>query len=293
MKYRIACRELIGAIAFIATAPAALGDSPCYADYRDTTAAERAKMTAVLETIRSALPAPPAGWVLPSDDTISVPQSFCQDFAKVPFMYGYSRLYRQVGDAEQRNKLMDDQAAIQAEIYKKKQPRLEAIQAQIEALVAKQVPYFQKGDVAGAQKYSAEIEKLQAEYQKLAEEGIDEAAMTAASKEMNRDLELTIRVEVNPVTARTPDEAKPTTRPAGSGSAYRWHVEDENSSNDHALYYFGTWFKRPDGSFQPSVRQGAPFSAAHAISIEVIGYPERVTQMLAAIDFAKVASVVR
>jgi hypothetical protein len=142
-------------------------------------------------------------------------------------------------------------------------------------------------------KYSAEIEKLQAEYQKLAEEGIDEAAMTAASKEMNRDLELTIRVDVNPMTARTPDEAKPTTRPAGSGSAYRWHVEDENSSNDHALYYFGTWFKRPDGSFQPSVRQGAPFSAAHAISIEVIGYPERVTQMLAAIDFAKVASVVR
>lgn len=293
MKNRIPTRELIGAIATVAFVPAAIGDSPCYADYRDTTPAERAKMTAVLETIRSALPAPPAGWVLVSDDAVSVPQSFCQDYAKVPLTYGYSRLYRQVGDAEQRNKLMDDQAAIQAEIYKKKQPRLEALQAQIEALVAKQVPYFQKGDIAGAQKYDAEIQRLQAELTTLADEGIDPVAIAALGKEMNRDLELEISVYVNPMTARTPDQAKPTTRPAGSGSAYRWHVEDENSSNDRALYYFGTWFKRPDGTFQPSVRQGAPFSAAHALSIEVTGYPERVTQTLAAIDFAKVASVVK
>jgi hypothetical protein len=293
MKNRRLIRGSIGVFAVVACAPAALGDSPCYAGYRDTTPAERTKMTSVLETIKSALPAPPTGWVLMSDDVISVPQGLCQDFAKVPLDYSFSRNYRQVGDAEQRNKLMNDQAAIQAEIYKKKQPRLEALQAQMEAVVAKQIPLMQKGDIAGAQKYDAEIQRLQTEYQNLADEGIDPAAMAAAGKAMNRDLELTIRVYVNPMTARTPDEAKPTTRPAGSGSAYRWHVEDENSSNDHALYYFGTWFKRPDGSFQPSVRQGAPFSAAHALSIEVTGYPDRVTETVAAIDFAKVASVVR
>jgi hypothetical protein len=293
MMYRIPRRELIGAIAFIATAPAALGDSPCYADYRDTTPAERAKMTAVLETIRSALPAPSAGWRLLSDDAVTVPQSFCQDFAKVPLTYSYTRYYQQVGDAEQRKKLFEDRTANQVETYKKNQPRIEALQAQVEAVVAKQVPYYQKGDIAGAQKYDAEIQRLQAEIQALANEGNDPAAAAALGKEMNRDLELTITVYVNPMTVRTPDEAKPTTRPAGSGSAYRWHVEDDSQNIDHALYYFGTWFKHPDGSFQPSVRQGAPFSAAHAISIEVIGYPERVTQMLAAIDFAKVAPVVR
>jgi hypothetical protein len=283
----------IGAIAIAAFAPAALGDSPCYADYRDTTPAERAKMTSVLETIKSALPAPPPGWQLMSDDAVSVPQSFCQDFAKVPLTYGYTRYYQQVGDAEQRKKLFDEQTAPQVEIYKKNQPRMEALQAQIEALVAKQVPYFQKGDIAGAQKYDAEIQKLQAEMQALANEGNDPAAAAALGKEMNRDLELTITVYVNPLTARTPDQAKPTTRPAGSGSAYRWHEEDDSRNVDHALYYFGTWFKRPDGTFQPSVRQGAPFSAAHALSIEVTGYPDRVTETVAAIDFAKVASVVR
>lgn len=293
MKIKRLRRGLIGAIAIAAIAPAALGDAPCYAGYRDTTPAERAKMTSVLKTIESALPAPAAGWVLVNNDEISVPQSFCQDMAKVPFDYGFSRYYQQVGDQEQRNKLLNDQAAIEAEIYKKKQPRLEAIQAQMEAIVAKQVPLFQKGDIAGAQKYDAEIQRLQAEYQKLADEGIDPAAMEAVAKEMSRDLNLTIFVRVNPMTARTPDDAKPTARPSGSGSAYRWHVEDESRSEDHALYYFGTWFKRPDGSYQPSVRQGAPFSAAHGLSIEVIGYPDRLTQTLAAIDFAKVASVVK
>jgi len=293
MKNSRLFRGSIGVIGFFVLAPAALGDSPCNAGYRDTTPAERAKMTSVLETVRSALPAPPTGWVLLSDDAISVPQSFCQDWAKVPFDYSFSRYYQQVGDQEQRNKLLNDQGAIEAEIYKKKQPRLEAIQAQMEAIVAKQVPLLEKGDIAGAQKYNAEMEKLQAEYKALADQGTDPAAMEAVTKEMSRDLTLTIYVRVNPMTARTPDEAKPTTRPAGSGSAYRWHVEDESRSEDHALYYFGTWFKRPDDSFQPSVRQGAPFSAAHALSIEVTGYPDRVTQTIAAIDFAKLASVVR
>src|SRR5262245_53759204 len=293
MKNKHLGRALIGAFAVVAIASPALGDSPCYADYRDTTPAERAKMTSVLETIKSALPAAPAGWQLLSDDAVSVPQSFCQDFAKVPLTYDFTRFYQQVGDAEQRKKRFEDQTASQVEIYKKNQPRIEALQAQIEALVAKQVPYFQKGDIAGAQKYDAEIQRLQAEIQTLANEGNDPAAAAALGKEMNRDLDLRITVYVNPMTARTPDEARPTTRPAGSGSAYRWHVEDDSQNIDHALYYFGTWFKRPDGSFQPSVRQGAPFSAAHALSIEVTGYPDRVTETLAAIDFAKVASVVR
>ena len=163
----------------------------------------------------------------------------------------------------------------------------------MEKLNAQQVALLQKGDFAGAEKYSPQIAALVEEYQRVADEGNDPAAMNAVSKEMNRDLELTISVRVNPMTASVPDGAKPMTAPAGAKSAWRWHVEDESESTDHALYHLGTWFKRPDGSFQPSVRQGAPFSAAHGLTLEITGDPERVTQTIAAIDFAKLAAIVR
>ena len=283
-------RVFIGLCSLLAAGSTALADSPCNAGYRDTTAAERAKMTAVLETVKSALPTPPAGWVLTVDDAISVPQSLCQDFAKVPLDYSHTRHYSNVGDAEQRQKLINDQAAIEAEAYKKKQPRLEAIQAKMEKISAQQVALIQKGDFAGAEKFNAEMAKVQAEYQQVADEGNDPQRMEAIGKEMSRDLEMTISIRVNPMTARVPPEAKPTAVPAGAKAAYRWHVEDSSSSNDHALYHFGTWFRRPDGTLQPSVRQGAPFSAAHAITVEVTGESQRVTQTLAAIDFAKIAS---
>jgi hypothetical protein len=273
---------------FIAV-PGAMADAVCYKGYRDTTAAERAKMNSVLQTVKDAMPAPPAGWVIGGDDSFSVPQSLCQDYALVPLDYGFGRLYRQVGDADRRQKLIDDQSARLGEAYKQKQPRLEAIQAKMEKLNAQQITLLQKGDFAGAEKFSTQIAALQEEYRKVADEGNDPAAMDAASKEMNRDLELTISVRVNPMTASVPTEAKPMTAPAGAKSAWRWHVEDSSQSTDHALYHFGSWFKRPDGSFQPSVRQGAPFSAAHGLTLEITGDPERVTQTITALNFAKVA----
>lgn len=293
MKSGLSRRRLAWLVTLIAVAQAALADAPCNAGYRDTTPAERTKMTSVLETVRSAMPAPPAGWVIGGDEAISVPQSMCQDYAKVPLDYSFTRYYRNVGDAEERQKPLMDQAMIEAEAYKKKLPRLEAIQAKMEKLVAQQVALVQKGDLAGAEKYSTEIAKLQEEYQKVADEGSDPAAMDAIAKESFRDMEMTISVRVNPMTAVTPAEAKPIAPPAGAKSAFRWHVEDEKQSVDHVRYYFGTWFKRPDGSFQPSVRQGAPFSAAHGFTLEITGDPGRVTQTISALDFAKVVSALR
>jgi hypothetical protein len=280
-------------ISFLIASPGAIADSPCYKGYRDTSPVERAKMTAVLQTVKDALPAPPAGWQISSDDAISVPQSLCQDFGLIPIDYGFGRLYRQVGDAQKRQKLMDDQSARLVEAYKQKQPRLEAIQGKMEKLNAQQIALLQKGDLAGAEKFGPQIAALQEEYQKVADEGNDPAAMNAVSKELNRDLELTISVRVNPTTASVPTGAKPMVAPAGAKSAHRWHVEDENQSTDHALYYFGTWFKRPDGTFQPSVRQGAPFSAAHGMTLEISGDPARVTQTISALNFAKVASALK
>jgi hypothetical protein len=250
-------------------------------------------MTAVLETIRSAMPAPAEGWVIGGDDAISVPQSLCQDYKLVPINYNFTRWYRNVGEAEQRQKIVMDQAAIEAEAFKKKQPRLDAIQKQMEAVSAKQVALIQKNDFVGAEKFNAEIDRLQTEYQRVADEGSDPAALQAASKAAARDTELTIQVMVNPGTARSPAEAKPATVPAGAKSAYRWHVEDEGQSNDHALFYFGSWFKRPDGSLQPAPPPNAPPSGPHGFTIEITGDPARVTQAVAAIDFAKIAATAR
>lgn len=290
MKSGLKCAVLA---VLLSVPPAALADRACDAGYRDTTPAERAKMTGVLETIRSAMPAPAAGWAIGGDDAISVPQSLCQDFARVPLNYNFTRWYRNVGEAEERQKIAMDQATIEAEAFKKIQPRLEAVQKQMEAVSAKQVALIRKNDFAGAEKYNAEIARLQAEYQRIADEGSNPAALEAAGKAANRDVELTIQILVNPMTLSTPAEAKPTTRPAGATSAYRWHVEDEKQSTDHALFYFGGWFKRPDGKIQPSVRQGAPLSTAHAFTIEVSGDPERVTQTVAAMDYAKLTSVLK
>lgn len=277
----------------VAAVPIAFADSPCNAGYRDTTAAERAKMTAVLEAIKGAMPAPPAGWTIGGDDAISVPQSMCQDFRLVPVSYDFTRWYRNVGESEQRQKIVMDQAGIQAEAFRKKQPRLDAIQKQMEAVSAKQIALIQKNDFAGAEKYNAEIDRLQTEYQRIADEGSDPAALEAASKKANRDMEMTISVRVNPFASSVPAGAKPATAPAGAKSAYRWHVEDESQSNDHALFYFGSWFKRPDGSLQPNPPPGAPLSAAHGFTIEITGDPARVTQAVSAIDFARIAAVGR
>ena len=282
-----------GAVAWLVAASPAYADSPCDAGYRDTTTTERAQITRVLETIRSAMPAPAAGWVIGGDETLSVPQSLCQDFKLVPLPYSFSRLYRNAADSERQMKLINDQAAVEAAAFEKKKPRLEAIQAQMEKVVAQQVAVMQKGDMAGAQKFNAEIERLQNEYQKIADEGSDPKAMEAAGKAANRDMELSISVHVNPMTARTPTEAKPVTAPTGAKYAHRWHVEDENQSVDHALYYFGSWFRRPDGTFQPAPPPGAPLSAAHGLTIEIIGDPARVTQAVSTTDFAKLAAIAK
>ena len=46
----------------------ALADSECGKGFRDTTAAERTAMTDVLTTALAALPAPPTGWIVTTDE---------------------------------------------------------------------------------------------------------------------------------------------------------------------------------------------------------------------------------
>ncbi len=252
-------------------------------------------MTAVLQTVQSALPAPPEGWVtaVSTADEFSIPQTMCRDFEKVPLQYELSRLYRQVGDAEARQAKFDEQASKEAANYEQKQPRIDALMAKMEKLAATQAALAEKGDIAGAQKLNPQMEKLQAEMTKVMDEGSDPAAMNAAGKEMNRDLEMSIAVRVNAWTEYAGPDAKPVALPSGAQSAYRWHVEDETHSNDHALYLFGAWRPYKQGGWRTGERTGAPLSAAHTVSIRVTADPDRLPKTVRAIDFGKITPLLK
>lgn len=278
----------------LAAAPAALADSACNAGIRDTTPAERAQITGVLKATQAALPPAPEGWIIVVDPSneIFVPAKMCRDHEAAPWSYGFTRTYRQVADAESRNKLLVDQAAAQRLALDQRKTRLDAAMAKYQAIMKQQMALNQKQDYAGAEKLQPQLEAAQKEYETLISEATDPAAAAATDKAFNRDLEMTIAVAVNPAVQRAGQGAKAVAPPAGAKSAHRWHVETETESNDQALYLFGAW-KPGQGGMQPTLRTGVAPSGAHGLSVVVSGDPERVTQTVAAINFAKLATVVR
>ena len=86
-------RALACFVSLVTLLPIALADAPCNKGYRDTTAAERARITAALQAAKSALPPAPEGWQLRGGDDISVTTSICQDGEAVPWDYSLSRSY--------------------------------------------------------------------------------------------------------------------------------------------------------------------------------------------------------
>ena len=281
-------------VALLAVTPTH-GDSPCNADFRDTTTAERAQVTGVLKAMQSALPPAPEGWIILVDSAneISVPSRMCRDHEATPWSYGFTRSYRQVADAESRNKLLADQAARQQAAMEQRQPRLEAAQKKMQAIIEQQMALNQKRDYAGAEKLQPQLEAAQKEFESIIGEVDDPAASAATQKAFNRDLEMSITVSMNPRVERTGEGAASIPAPASARSAQRWHVEDANGSNDRALYLFGAWKPAGQGTFQPTPRAGVAPSGAHALSVLVQGDAERVTQTVAAIDFTKLAAIVR
>jgi hypothetical protein len=279
----------------LAVTPCALGDSPCYKGIRQVTAAENQQMTSVLKAAQAALPPAPAGWITVLDTNLefSLPGTICNDVANVPWGYSVSRTYRQTAGAEARQQIMVDQAARQRAAMQERQPRLDALQARMQKIIEQQMALNQKRDYAGAEKLQPQLEAAQKEYEKLITEAHDPAAMAAVGKEFDRDREFVISVRVNPHSEVVGAGARALTPPAGGKSAQRWHVEDENQSIDHALYLFGAWRPGAAGGWQQLARAGVAPSGVHGVAVDVRGDPERVTQVVAKIDFAKLAATVR
>ena len=281
------------AVAISAFAPPALADAECYKDYRPITAAEKARMTAVIGAVKSALPPAPEGWVVVGTDDFSPPDSLCKDFEEVPFQYEFTRSYQNVSNNDAHEKVLAAMAARQQAEQAQKQPRIDAIQAKMEKLVKAQVALVEKGDYAGAQKYSVEIDKLQQEMSKVMDEGRDPAQEAADARAFAKDNEMHITVNVNLWTARAYPGATTMAPPAGAQSAWRWRDEGRDQTTDHEVYLFGTWKPNGKGGLRGISRSGASLFAAHFFTVEVSADPDRIHKTVAGIDFAKLAATLR
>lgn len=280
-------------VAALLLAPPAFGDAPCYKDYRTITAAEKARMTAVLEAVKSAMPPAPAGWVVASTDDFSLPDSMCKDFELVPFQFHFGRTYRNVGSNDAREKIIEAQAARYQAQQAQKQPRIDAIQAKTEKLVKAQVALIEKGDYAGAEKYNMEIDKLQKEMGRVMDEGRDPAQEAADARAYAKDNEMYITVEVNPWAAGANPGATTMTGPPGAQSAWRWRDEGQDLTTDNELYLFGTWKPNNRGGWRGISRSGVSLFGAHFLTVKVTADPDRIRNTVAAIDFAKLAATLR
>jgi hypothetical protein len=276
----------------ITGASTARADAPCDAGFRDSTAAERAQMTAILQAAKNALPSAPAGWQIGGYEVISVAGSVCRDVENRPWNYGISRQYDRIDDYEARQKEFQDAAALAAAEQKKKQPRLDAVMAKMQKLSEQQIALVQNSDMAGAEKSNYEMAKLQEEYGKIAAEGDSEAQIAAAGKKMNRDIGISISVQVNPTSGSQDAGARSFALPPGAVAALRWDEtgDPNNADQGHALVLFGKWTRTKDVTWRPSLRPNAAPTAAHVISVKVMADPTRIDSVLQAIDFKSLAT---
>lgn len=280
-------------LAAIFGASIAGADAPCHAGFRDSTAAERARMTAFLENAKKSLPPAPAGWQIGGYEEISVAGSVCRDGENRPWNYGISRNYTRVDDYEARQQAMRGTAAYAAAEQQKKQPRMDALMAQMTKLSERQVALVQKGDMAGAEKLNHDMVKIQAEYKKVADEGDSQARIAAAGKEMDRDLHMSISVQVNETARPLASGVANFPLPPGASIAERWTrpADAEKSAEGHALVLYGGWNRVDKTKSRTAARRAnAVPTAAHVVSVEVVGDPARIDPLLQGIDFSSLAA---
>jgi hypothetical protein len=281
------------AVATVFGAAIARGDGPCNAGFRDSTPAERARMTAILEIAKKSLPPAPAGWQIGGYEEISVANSVCRDGENIPWSYGISRNYTLVDDYEARQQVMRDAAANAVAEQAKKQPRMDALMAQMRALSQRQIALIQKGDTAGAQKLNHEMAKIETELKKVMDEGNSQEQIAAAGKEHDRDMHMSISVRINETAKPLTSGATSFALPAGATVTQRWirPADAEKSAEGHALVLYGTWSRvEPKKSWMAARRANAVPTAAHVISVEVVGDPARIDPLLQGIDFKSLAT---
>ena len=119
------------------------------------------------------------------------------------------------------------------------------------------------------------------------------ARIAAAGKEMDRDLHMSISVRVNETAVPLTSGAANFPLPSGASVAQRWTrpADAEKSAEGHALVLFGGWNRAEQTKrWMPARRANAVPTAAHVISVEVVGDPARIDPLLQGIDFKSLAT---
>lgn len=267
----------------------ACADGVCERGYHDLTPAESATMTSVLEAARAAVPAPPSGWINTlNDDSVSPPRSVCLDYS--PWGYSYSRHYSHVEGAEEREQAVAEAGADLKAAMAEKQPRLDALMAEMNTLSTEFAEAAASGDSARVETIKAESERLNAEYEAVMNEGDPMAAFEAATTSQYQDLEMSVAVRVNPLT-ESPIDGAQAIEVSGASAAWEWTSGDDGQSGN-ALVLFGTW--RPAASGYGLESVGIPGVAPEqpqAIAVTIIAHKARLPSMIAATDFAALADL--
>lgn len=283
---------IAGLVSLFTIAPVALGDAPCNTGFRDVTPAERARITAALQAAESALPPAPEGWQqVNANGEFSIPASICRDGEKRLWHYQTGRSYTNAASPEARQKIMADAAAAAAAGRAKNQAQMDALQQKMMSIMQQQMALNQKQDYAGAEKLQPQLDKVQADYEKLATAG--NASIEAAGRAFERDLHMSISVDVNSRPRNPVRNVTNLPKPAGAVAAVRWQDEDPAATDEHALILFGPWQPDPKGGWLPGLRTGVPPSGPHAVSVQVTADKDRLASVVQAIDFDKVAAIVR
>ena len=264
-------------------------DSPCYKGYHDTTPEELATMTAVLEAVRAAVPAPPEGWVnVLNDDSVSPPRSLCLDFH--PWAYSYGRSYSRVEGAEERERAVAAAGEVVRVAAAARQPRLDAYMAQMTELSTRYAEAVTSGDEAGAQAVNLEMEQFKVEFERFMNEDDSAKVYEAATASYYVDLEMSVGVAVNSTRESPNDGAQPFDVP-GAATAYQWTSGDDGQQGN-ALVLFGEWQPSPTGvGLESAIPAGAAPEQPHTISIRIHAHKDRLPSMIEATDFDAMAAL--
>lgn len=269
--------------------PRADADYACSEDYHQVTPGELATMTETLEAARAAVPAPPQGWVNTlNDDSVSPPTSLCPDF--YPWTYRYGRSYTRVEGAEERERAIAAAGAEFKAAMDAKQPRLDALQAEMTELSTLYAAAATSGDQARAQEIYGEIERIGAESQRIMNEGDPAKAFEAATASQYSDLEMSVGITVNS-TRESPQDGAQAFAVPGAAAAYQW-TSGDNGDQGNALVLFGVWRPLPDGyGLEAVTPDGAAPEKAHAISVRIAAHKDRLPSLIEATDFEAVAAL--
>lgn len=273
---------------------AALGLNVAHAECNSRTIlpADRAAMSAVIAATLHALPAAPAGWVITQGNEMPpAPQMICPELMSKPWEYSYTRDYSQTekiagpsAKVAQATKTLQQESAA-------KQPKLDVLMAKITKLNEQLVALVQKGDYAAMQPLSDERDKLQAEYERIANSSDATAGFEAAVQEQNQDAHFNITVEVNWAVEREGEGATILPAPTGAQTALQYHYVAKEEDVQIALVLLGTWHKADASRWLLVPKPGVRLTAPHGIAVTIRAAPERVASVLAGVNFAALAAL--